>query len=93
MSKQDTHTDATDDKSIQKSVTQFVTGIFRRVFEQIPATIIAIIVGTFGGGFIGLAFGPLVPLFALGGAVLLGFPVAIWEYKIKERGGSAWDIQ
>jgi uncharacterized membrane protein YoaK (UPF0700 family) len=62
------------------------------VFQVIPATLVAIVVGAVGGGFLGLPFGPLATLFAVAGAVLLGLPVAIWEYKIQDGGGSARDF-
>lgn len=93
MSKQDNLSEIEDNKSARKLVTKFTTRIIRVVFTKIPSTIVAIIVGAFAGGFIGLTFGPLAPLFALLGALFLGFPVAIWEYKIMDRGGSSWDIQ
>jgi len=92
MSEQD-DLEITEDKSAKKLMTGFATRVIRRVFIQIPSTIYAIVIGAIAGGFIGLASGPLAPLFSLLGAILLGTPVAIWEYKIKSKGGSSWDVE
>jgi len=92
MTGQDTTTEITDDRSFKGLLIQFATKVVRAVFTNIPATIMAILIGAFGGGLIGLTFGPLAPLFALGGALFLGLPVAIWEYKIKSNGESLWEI-
>jgi hypothetical protein len=63
--------------------------VVRAVLSEIPATIIAIVVGALLGGFLGLAFLPFAPFAAVAGAVLLGLPVAVWEYTLQKRGESA----
>lgn len=91
MSKEDEF-EITEDKSVRSLANRFATRAIKRVFIQIPATIYAIAIGAIFGGFLGLAFAPFAPLFSLLGAILLGTPVAIFEYKIKKEGGSSWDI-
>lgn len=93
MSEQDNPVEAEDNEPVKKLATKFTTTLIRRVFIQIPSTILAIMIGAFAGGFIGLTFGPLAPLFALAGAIFIGVPVAVWEYKIKDKGGSSWDVE
>lgn len=78
-------------RTILNTLRRFITGAIKAVIRSIPATFIAIIVGAIIGGFLGLAVLPLAPLFAVGGAVLLGVPVAIWEYILLSREESPWD--
>jgi hypothetical protein len=81
-----------ESSSPKKIGVQFLSGIVKTTLKAMPATIIAAVVGLIGGGFLGLAFGPVAPLIAITGCLVLGLPVAIWEYKIKKRGGSAWEF-
>jgi ABC-type dipeptide/oligopeptide/nickel transport system permease subunit len=92
MSDQKTKIDSnTGSLSPKRIVMQFIYGLIKAILKAIPTTLIAIVIGAAAGGFLGLAFGPAAPLFAVAGSVMLGLPVAIWEYKIKKGGGSAWD--
>lgn len=72
-------------------VSEFIFGVFKAVWNVIPTTLLAIGIGAIAGGFSGLPFGPLSSLTAVGGAVLFGLPVAIWEYKIRSNDETAHD--
>ena len=93
MSDQKAKVDSTTkSSSISKTIRKFIFGSIKAILTAIPTTIIAIVIGAVAGGFLGLASGPIAPFFAVVGAIVLGLPVAIWEYKIKKRGESAWDF-
>jgi uncharacterized membrane protein len=84
----DTDTTVTEEEE-SDGVPRRVVRVVRAVLSEIPATIIAIVVGALLGGFLGLAFLPFAPFAAVAGAVLLGLPVAVWEYTLQKRGESA----
>lgn len=84
----DTDTTVSEQDETSDGVPRRVVGA---VLSEIPATIVAIVVGAVIGGFLGLAAGPFAPFAALAGAVVLGLPVASWEYVLQQRGESAAD--
>lgn len=78
-------------RTVKQVLGRFAGGALRAVIMQIPVTLIAVIIGAVTGGFLGLAMIPLAPFFALGGAVSLGLPVAVWEHVLLRNDESAWD--